>query len=951
MVMKLKNKLKTIKLYSLIFFLFIIGGLSAQSDSTYTLSTTSTTSCGVYKGGRLVRTLWNNKVQSAGTYYVNWNKRGDSNQVIYEPYTIKVISNRITTRWKANIGNTSIDSVGPNKIRALRTPTDGVEVGNAIYFSTGFVEGNSSTFKILKSNIRRMVPVRPSQCGDADGEIRFCATDSVLVYWAGIDAWSRAWPSTNTTPPDTNSWADCFIYATRVSNDADYTFSSGSILKPSLAQCRTYSAIGISLKDTTATPTGLAVMKTGNYLYLTQKKKGLVKCYNKTTGALIRTITLSLGDICIKDSVVYGISGNSVRGYKINSNGTLTANSFNVSITSPLNVSCNGGLILVTISSSQQIKAYNTSGTLQWTHGQAGGYKSSPSAAYDKFQFIDYNDISAKGFTIPCLDGSFWVGDAGNFRQVHFSSSRNYIEKMGYIPMNYNASASKVNPKRVFAGFVEFDADSNKLIANWGGNLKPGYLNIYRRDVLSDIFVTNNRTFANITYYPNGVYDDGGRIPEYVELTDTGIRYTGIRLTQPNNRWLIYSTTPNGDRFRYEYTQANSGIDTVFRQKFTGLNNNGNPTWATQSVFSLVPITANAPIRYCGEKIDSTLVFFSANWANSGYHLGKVVNNKWTWMTCPSTSTSYTGPMPVSDSFDCGNGVEYAGGRCYNVDSFYTWNYIGEFWKNSQTNVWKLFHKDGLMLVNFGKTGPQSESISGTSDAPIEAAGNGFAGNMVKDGNKLKIYYNDESRHGAIGSFEVSGLNTIAIDNISYPLDVALPYTLYDIKINCVNNTSSLLTWKISETSEYNNYLIEYSNINDKWVKLNTINCNNNPTYNEYSILLNNSNNISLYRLSIVKKDGTVEVIKTIRTRDCGKEEFFKVYPNPFKNTFKVEVPTFVDEYRLVILDNLGKVVYDNTCSGNQEITNMGSFGSGIYFVQIMYQGDILYQNKLSKNN
>ena len=130
--------------------------------------------------------------------------------------------------------------------------------------------------------------------------------------------------------------------------------------------------------------------------------------------------------------------------------------------------------------------------------------------------------------------------------------------------------------------------------------------------------------------------------------------------------------------------------------------------------------------------------------------------------------------MPVSDSFDCGNGVEYAGGRCYNVDSFYTWNYIGEFWKNSQTNVWKLFHKDGLMLGYFGKTGPQSDAISGTSDAPIEASGNAFAGQMVKDGNKLKIYYNDESRHGAIGSFEISGLSTVRelIPLVSLPIKI-----------------------------------------------------------------------------------------------------------------------------------------------------------------------------------
>jgi len=762
-------------LFLISFLLAYLVSYSQFDTTTYNLLTKSITSAGFYQNGKLVRTLWSNVEKPASTFIVSWDRKNDLGQTVTGTCYPKVIANNLTYKWKANLGNTSIDSVGPNKIRGLRTPTDGVEVGNAIYFSTGFVEGNSSTFKILKNDIRRMVPVRPSQCGDADGEIRFCATDSILVYWAGVDAWSRAWPSTNITPPDTNSWADCFIYATRVSNDADYTFSSGSILKPSLAQCRTYSAIGISLKDTTATPTGLAVMKTGNYLYLTQKKKGLVKCYNKTTGALIRTITLTLGDICIKDSVVYGISGNSVRGYKINPNGTLTANSFNVSITSPLNVSCNGGLILVTISSSQQIKAYNISGTLQWTHGQAGGYKSSPLAAYDKFQFLDYNDIFVKGFTIPCLDGSFWVSDAGNFRQVHFSSSRNYVEKMGYIPMNYNASVSKANPKRVFAGFVEFDADSNKLIANWGGNLKTGYWNNYRRDVLSDIFVTNNRTFANITYYPNGMVNDNNRVPEYVELTDTGIRYTGIRLAQPSNRWLIYSTTLNGDRFRYEYTQSNSGVDTVFRQKFTGLNNSNNPTWGNEIRYSLVPITANAPIRYCGEKIDSTLVFFSANWANTGYHLGKVKNNEWIWMTCKSTPRTYSGPMPVSDSFDCGNGVEYAGGRLYNVDSFYTWNYIGEFWKNSQTNVWKLFHKDGLMLFNFGKTGPQSASISGTYDAPIEASGNSFAGGMVKSGNKLKIYYNDESRQGAIGSFEISGLSTVRELTPLVPLPIRIP--------------------------------------------------------------------------------------------------------------------------------------------------------------------------------
>jgi hypothetical protein len=937
------------KMYCLSLFLFIFSNLSAQSDSTYTLLTNSRTSCGVYKGDRLVRTLWSNKNQQAGTYYVNWDKKGDSGQTISEPYTIRVISNNLTYRWKANIGNSSQDSIGPNKIRALRTPTDGVEVGNALYFSTGFVEGNTSTFKILKSNLKRMVPIRPSQCGDVDAEVRFCASDSNLVYWAGLDAYSRAWPSTNTTPPDTNSWADCFIYATRVSNDAGYTFSSGTNLKMSLAVCQNYSAIGVSLKDTAATPTGLAVMKNGNYLYLTQYKKGLVKCFNKTTGALIRTISLSLGDISIIDSVVYGVSGNFVKGYKIQSNGNLVANSFSVSINTPLNVSCGNGLVYVTVGSTHQIKAYNTSGVLQWTYGQANGYKSSPLVTNNKFHFIDINELFRKGFTFPCADGSFWVGDAGNCRQLHISSSLNYIENISYLPMSYNASAIKDNPSRVFSSFLEFNADSNKLVANWEGNLKTGYINTSRRNIFENNFVYNNKTFATIQYYPNGFTNDNGRTPEIVQLTDTGIRYTGIRLNSPQNRSFIYSFDKNGDIFRYDYTEATSGVDTIIRKRFKGLNSSNNPTYANDSVYAVVPILANSPIRYCSSSIDSNLVFFSANWANGNYHLGKVKDNKWLWMTSKSTLRGYTGQMPVSDSFDCGNGVEYAGGKSYFVDSFISWNYIGEFWKNSQTNVWKLFHKDGLMLLHFGKTGPQSASISGTSDAPIEAAGNSFAGGMVKSGNKLKVYYNDESRQGAVGSFEISGLNTINTYNISYPLPDGISLDLYDMKIYCLNEDNSMMNWIISETSEYFRYIIEYSDINGNWVKISTIECGKNPIYNEYLLSIPNFNYQVLYRLSVIKYDGTTEVIKIMKSVNCGSEQVIKVYPNPTEDTFKIETPEFMDEYELIILDNLGKVVYSKNCSGWQETVEFENFNEGIYFIRLMSEGNLLYQTKISK--
>lgn len=929
-------------------------GASAQTDSTYTLSIKSVTSAGVYQNGRLIKTLWSNKEQPAGSYVINWNRRNDSNIRVYGNYKYSVIANNLTYRWKANLGNTSIDSIGSNKIRGLRAVFDGVEVGNNLYFCKGNTEGNSPIFKLLKNNIQKMYELRIT--GSTDMQTEYVCSDSNLVYWAGYDAWTGYWPTTNKTPPDTNSRVKALIYATRVSNDLDYTFSSGKTIKPSLNGFNTYSAIGVIFDDTLANPTGLAVMKTGSYLYCTYFRKGEVRCYNKTTGAFIRTISLPLKNICILDSVVYGINGNFIKGYKINSNGSLTANSFSISISNPLNVKSLNGLIYVLVGSTQQIKVYNTSGTLQWTHGQSGGYKSSPYVKNDKFHFVDPNTLDKRGFLFPCRDGSFWVGDIGNCRQLHFSSSRSYLEQFSYIPTSYNTSASKNSPGRVFSGFLEFNADSNKLVANWEGNLKSGYLNPNRREIFSDIFVSNNRTFATIHYYPNGFYDDGDRTPEYVELTDTGIRYTGIRLQQPSNRWLIYSTVPNGDRFRYEYVEMSSGTDTVFKRTFTGLNGSGNPTWGTESVFSLVPITANAPIRYCAEKINSSLVFFSANWANTGYHLGKIANNKWAWMTCRSTPRAYTGPMPVSDSFDCGNGVEYAGGRCYNVDSFYAWNYIGEFWKNSQTNVWKLFHKDGLMLMNFGKTGLQSEAISGTLDAPIEASGNSFAGQMVKNGNKLKIYYNDESRHGAIGSFEISGLNTI---RMVLPL-IPLPADPNSISATCMGENIRLNWLEVDEFLNYSHKL-EYSvDGGITWTKISKLDYKATGTaVKEYSVYIRNFGiDNCIYKVSKIDEEGKVRKTYFVRQPSCDGNQKGQIYPNPFSDKVFVVVPNLesAESYQLIIRDNSGRVVIGKKllCNSDDsiityEILEASKLSEGIYSVSIVGENFIIFQTKIVK--
>jgi hypothetical protein len=124
--------------------------------------------------------------------------------------------------------------------------------------------------------------------------------------------------------------------------------------------------------------------------------------------------------------------------------------------------------------------------------------------------------------------------------------------------------------------------------------------------------------------------------------------------------------------------------------------------------------------------------------------------------------------MPDDGRFDIGNNVEYPGGNVYTMDNNIFWNYHGEFWKNSQTNIWNHYHESGLMAGQFGVVTPEAEAIE--SEAFAKGAGNVFSSTVVKVGNDYYIYHNDESVHGGVHRWKISRLNTIEIQDIAISL-------------------------------------------------------------------------------------------------------------------------------------------------------------------------------------
>jgi len=740
----------------------------SNGSSQYTLSSNATTSAGVYKDGKLVRTLWSNVKRNAGTYTATWDGKDDVGTTVTGTTQIKVQANTMSYQWTANIGNSSTIDTGVHKLRGLSTPYSGVEVGSYIYIAKGTTEGNTPIYKVAKTNPNYMIEVRGENAA-VDMHTDFVCADAFKVYWAGYDAWTGFWPVENTTPPDTNSRVHSIIYATNISNDLDYTFSSGKTTKPSLNGEYTYSGLTI-LDDTAAHPTGLAVstkfgFPNDGFIYSSHKGLNQIRIYNKITGALVNTQSISATKLVTEggsstSTILFAVEGNTIKKYTIQFSGNLVYANVSISITSPINISMKNGVLMVLDGSTQQVKAFDYSVTALWTLGQSGGYVNSPTVASDKFQFQEFTGNVAKGYLIPLADSSFWVGDAGNCRQLHFSKTRTFVESSFYLPTNYNASTIASEPTRIFAGLLEFDLTTRALVKNWSGNITSSYAyNTRIGGLLTQLVTISGKTFGTIFYYPTAGTPDG-RLREWVELTSTGIRYTGIRLDD----YFNYNVESNGDRYYYDGDfYAASGTGNIMKQAYTGLNGSGNPTWGTESVHLTFPLGIGSPYYACSNYANSKGIIFAESRQNEGFHLGRVSGGQYLWKTSKSTPTSYTGDFPTDGTFDIGNDVNFAGKSLHVVDSLAVWNYVGEFWKNSQVNKWNMYHQDGLMLMQLGKSTPEARIYSGTEDAPREAAGNALESKMVKIGTDYYIIHCDESVHGAIHVFKILGANTIKI--------------------------------------------------------------------------------------------------------------------------------------------------------------------------------------------
>ncbi|MET0261528.1 MAG: PA14 domain-containing protein, partial [Rariglobus sp.] len=732
---------------------------AASTSFNYTLSTAATTSAGAYKAdGTLVRTLWNNEPRPSGTNTAVWDGLDDNGQPLpSDTYKVKVLAHNVTYTWEGFIGNTSTTQTGPTTLRVFGHFEDLAITATEMFPTTGYNEKRALWLRMALSD-----PNAVTDNGQADfaRTSSFVATDGTLVYFA-INATASSYHPTRPS----------FITAINAATGAAHVFSSGITAPRTGTQGYLFNATDFN-EGEAAYPSGLAVQKTGSFLFVAHRGLNQINVFNKTTGAAVGSFSVTeparIGTTSDGDLWVICTEGGSrvVRRYDVSGAGALSLTTAVVTgLSDPIAVAVSPDNTTLGIADggiSQQVKAFAnaTSGTPSsvWTLGLAGGYNAAngPDVTNTKFCFP-----SDGTFIAYQADGSFWVGDAGNERYLHFSATPAYVGKISYISANYVATVCDGTPTRIFAkSWLEFAVDYSQpaqtgwtLVKNWRAGLPANYFSNPRQGIQAVVKLSNDRIYAVV---PDNTTSSRRilELPASGMARDTGVNFSDKVLHEDGYlRWQVLTTNRV----------------TVYQQAPNGFDGAGNPQFAAQTVLATAPKRAIDPAGggYVGPAgrrfpVTSSGVVVSSNTSGASwsYHLGafNAAGTDWLWKSAPD-GLYFDGKGTVGSCTYPANG-HFAKGRnilfcCH-----------GEGYQGGQANQFLHYWDNGLLIGQFGSYGfgnPLNSLVAGVT-------GNALSSYFTSHGGNLYAWVNDEWGTG-MHRWKIS--NTSSITELA-PINVNL---------------------------------------------------------------------------------------------------------------------------------------------------------------------------------
>jgi len=728
--------------------------------ATISLPQAAMTSAGIYAAdGRLVHTAWSGRAQPAGPVTVAWNGLDDDGRRVdaSQAYVARLLAHHVRYVWEGVIGNTSAAMAGANIHRAL-DPIQDMAIdgtGNAFYV-VGYNEQQSALHRFSVADPQHAIHLAHD---DYRNVFRYVATDGVLAYFANIGK-----PS--------------FVLALRVADGSEYRFPGGHPQPSGPAVNVSWQSVidaGDADSPTAppAPPSGLAVQRLGDSLFVAHAQANEIRVLDKRTGELRGRIEVAAptGLAVAPDDSLWVLCQCRAGGlpavvrYRPSAGKWRQELEITADLRNPvaLAASPRDGLLVVADAGTEQLQGFDAHGAHLWSMGRAGGYGSNgPEVTVDKFWFS-----FGPSYIAFQPDGSFWVGDPANARNLHFSPQRVFIDQIMYLPKSYVATVDTADPTRVFSGFLEFKVDYSRplpeswsLVRNWAVGLDQRYLG-GMPGLRSVVALRNGRTYATL---PRS--DLKGS--ELAELTAAGVR--------PTNFPLDVGTRLYADGSLRSQVIA-AGALSVYQRALIDFDAAGNPRWGDFQLLSRVgplrdsdPYYHDVPVVVAANDVtypdlDSKLVVSFNPGRSPGFHLGALRSkgDGWMWRASPAGTWSLDRDGDIAFGggvYELDRGVQYPGSIAMASGSQVIYGYHGEAWNGGQANQWLHFFANGLFVGQFGRpVYPGRNKL----EALPECAGNAFSPSLVTVNGQLYLWHNDESVHSGVHRWHIAGADRLEL--------------------------------------------------------------------------------------------------------------------------------------------------------------------------------------------
>lgn len=188
--------------------------------------------------------------------------------------------------------------------------------------------------------------------------------------------------------------------------------------------------------------------------------------------------------------------------------------------------------------------------------------------------------------------------------------------------------------------------------------------------------------------------------------------------------------------------------------------------------------------------------------------------------------------------------------------------------------------------------------------------------------------------------------------------DYQLPLVILPVSFGAINvkenNCNAVISFET--IYEYNNsfFDIEKSSNGYDWKVIEKIiPTSNSNILKKYQYTdINTINGQQYYRIKQTGTDNTVHYSKTVSiSTKCNKKNItVSSYPNPVNNKLFITIPQYLQDAEIAITNSIGqKTVYKTNSANEQTIIHTESFSRGIYMLNLIKNGKIIYQNKFIK--